>query len=691
MTKKILSGGIYRESLRRIKIFAIIACALILCFQALPAITSAILGPCLTERTVIDCSSICLLLPVIAIVAPVILVMMLFSPFNKRPYSDFAHSLPYTRTCIFLTKTAALYTALIFFIALAVVAGIAAYSLFPSYYVLNFTGIWTYILKYVSVATFVTSSFQIAVALTGTVLSNFTAALLILFFPRFILTVITTAITSSNPFMGSGTFIPLLSTRYNTFVGLFTSVFSFEGYVADSMGPIIYTLAVSAVYLVIALIVFRKRKSETAEQPAPGRTVQAAIRILIALVFTVPATAFLISDGIYELDFAIVLYALGLVAYFAYELITTRSWKNLLRAIPALLIVVAVNVLVALTVFGVSFAASNYSPKANEIDSVSVQDGYYRSWDGMQYLPDGSGVELRDMKTKAIIADILSENVDAWKDQTYDKYYSSKYVQRNVFIKENCLTRSRTIYLTEEQEQALVSAISQNEDFIKAYMELPDALDGTMGTEYEIDHEYEDDILDAFRKEVKALGFEKWYSICTVGYDNYDANMFNLRYRPEGYTDAEVNVTLSSEVFPETFSQIIRAIYANADKEKIREAANILADKDNEDRIDYFDLNLTVTCGGKSYQYYYNVFGDGDINWLSADVVALIRDAAATGKEPDAKNCICLNLSIDYRDTDKPGDFTTYGIGCYLPVPDGFDPAGCEGLEEIFADAEYAR
>lgn len=293
MTKKILSGGIYRESLRRIKIFGIIACALILCFQALPAITSAILGPCLTERTVIDCSSICLLLPVIAIVAPVILVMMLFSPFNKRPYSDFAHSLPYTRTCIFLTKTAALYTALIFFIALAVVAGIAAYSLFPSYYVLNFTGIWTYILKYVSVATFVTSSFQIAVALTGTVLSNFTAALLILFFPRFILTVITTAITSSNPFMGSGTFIPLLSTRYNTFVGLFTSVFSFEGYVADSMGPIIYTLAVSAVYLVIALIVFRKRKSETAEQPAPGRKVQAAIRILIALVFTVPATAFL--------------------------------------------------------------------------------------------------------------------------------------------------------------------------------------------------------------------------------------------------------------------------------------------------------------------------------------------------------------------------------------------------------------
>ena len=84
MTKKIISGGIYRESLRRIKIFAIIACALILCFQALPAVTSAILDPCPAVRTVIDCSSICMLLPGIAIIAPVILVMMLFSPFNKR-------------------------------------------------------------------------------------------------------------------------------------------------------------------------------------------------------------------------------------------------------------------------------------------------------------------------------------------------------------------------------------------------------------------------------------------------------------------------------------------------------------------------------------------------------------------------------------------------------------------------------
>lgn len=693
MTKKLFSGGIYREGLRRIKVFAIIACALIFCFQALPAVTNAIFNSCPTERSVIDSSSICLLLPAIAIIMPVILVMMLFSQFNKRPYSDFAHSLPYTRTCIFLTKTAVVYTALFFFMALSIGTGTLAYSLFPSYYALNFTGMLPYVLKYITVAAFVTSSFQIAVSLTGTLLSNMTAALLILFFPRFILSVITTAITSANPFMDSGMYIPLLASRYNTFIGLFTSVAVYDNRAVSEAGPIIYTFVISAVYLCIALLIFNKRKSETAEQPAPGRKVQAAIRILIALVFTVPATAFLVSERLYELELAILLYALGIVAYFAYELITTRSWKNLLRAIPALLIVAAINVLVALTVFGVSFVSENYTPTANEIDSVRIRNSGNSPMDSTHYLPDGSDTELRDMKTKAIVAEVLSENVAAWKDRTYENYYSEKYTRYTVLIDENGFVRSRALYLTDKQESELLGSISRNEDFIAAYMDLPDAIEGTLDAGLKIDPSYEDEILDTFRKEVDALGFEKWYVICTEGYDNYNAEMLNLRYYPEGYTNAVVYVTLSSEVFPETFSTVLKANHAVTDKDNILRAAEILDDSEMKDYIDFESISITVVYGGKRYSYNFSYFMDGDFS-VGADILPLIRDAAKSEKAPEADRYMYLQYSIDYRDKNEKSRVNKILDGTYyLPLPDRFDPANYPCLNEEaveYADGEAA-
>lgn len=672
----------FLENLRRMKISAIIAAILILCFEVTPVFTEVMTRGDDPVKTVEGVSSLCFMMPFVAIGAPIVLVMTLFAQFNKRSYSDFAHSLPYTRTCIFVTNTVSVYTVLAGLFALCAVAGMAACAVFPSYYVINLTGFWKMLFTYLSAAAFVTSSLQIAVSVTGTVLSNLTAAGLVLFFPRYIMYIITASITSGLPFMYGSFYLPLLSPRYNTFVGMFTDVL-YPSSDIGGIGPIIYTFAVSAVYLVLALILFGKRKSETAEMPAPGKKVQAAIRVLIALVFTIPATAIAVSEMGEDIEVVVILYALGLVAYFAYEIITTRRWKNLVKAIPALFIVVAVSAVCGLSVVGVTNAAGSYCPTANEIDSVRVESSNWRAENNI--LPNASDVELRDLKTKSIVAEALKNNVEAWKEDKYEAYYiSDKYVRCNVAIKENGITRGRYIYLTEEENEELLEAMSLNEEYKKAYMTLPEPLAGTLGVSgcnisEGLDAKTETAVVETMQKEINELGFEKWFSICENGYYyGLESNVLEINYYPAGYSDASVDVTICPEYFPKTFDLILETYFKNQKTDDVKAAVAIAADSAKIEEAENFNIHMELSQDGKYYTF------DSDL-WesennksgkysLNKAIAELVNDALNENSLPQSDSYMYVWAALDIYD-EETGAYVGYYGTCYLPVPDGFNAA----------------
>lgn len=678
MKNKIFSGGIYRESLRRLKVFTIIFAAIVLLFEIAPPVIEGLSFDPAADSKITACfSEICLTVPFISVVCAFAAVMLTFTPFNKRSYSDFAHSLPYTRTCLFFSKTAAIYTCIIGLMVLAALSGIAAYSAFGKVYALDFSGFGLYFLRYISVSTFIVSCFSIATAITGTVLSNITAALLIMFFPRFVAFLMTEAVTNVLPFMCGDSYLPLLSPRYNTFIGLFSPEVFFSGTEnpIQAAAPIIYTLIISAIYTAIALILFKKRKSETAEMPAPGRGVQCAIRTLVALVLSLPATIILAIDTD-DMDLAIILYILALIAYFAYELITVKSFKSLARAIPALGIVVLINLLFAGVFFGVKTAAAGFIPTANETDSVCLVD-YSGAEIDDDYYSSASKVRIKDLKVKATVTNALRENVDAWKDGTYNKYYSEKYPNYLCFgIRSGVFTRYRLVYLTSEEYQTVIGGISANEEFKKMYMELPAEIPGTLKVNYlyPIPESGEREVLDTLQKEIEAAGFEKWYSICrgNGAVELYDSatRTLDISYSVFGLSGKKLYAPVNSEICPKTFELLMKYSVDERTKTDFDSIIKRINENPVFDGDDFFDITLNVFIDGKVYSYYTKWNDDGTGIVADKDIAQLMDSAAKSGKAPDAERFMDVTISMTTFDFSDGED---YYVSCFLPIPDGFD------------------
>lgn len=704
MKKKLFSGGIYAESMRRLKIFAIIAAVLVVLIEAVPILMTAndmhnVYGKISdtanveVQKSVVDIAQAAFMLPFAAIAAPFILVMILFAQFNKRPYSDFAHSLPYTRTCIFLTKTAAAYTVTIALFALSIFTGIISCSLFPDYFVINTTGIVQYILYYLSISAFITAALQIAVSITGTVLSNITVSGLVLFFPRYLLYIMVTAITSSLPYMVETGNLSVISPSFNTFVGyVFSFFFGYDSQSYMNWAPIVYTLVLSVVYSIIAAVLFNKRRGETAESPAPGRKVQSVIRSLVALVFAIPVTAILFISSS-DIEASIMLYIFAVIAYFAYELITTRRFANLYRALPALVVVILINVCFGFGVEGISKGAAAYAPTANEIDSVVVSSDTIRG--DSNYIPNCSNAELSDMKTKAIVAEALKNNIQAVKDRKYENFYSDRYVAYKIDIKEGIFVRSRYIYFTESQSEKLVSAIGENEDFRKEYMTLPDLISGTLtvGNGIVVPTESEKKVLDLLQKEINAMGFEAWFDICENGY--YDGTLekdnMSITYNPKNYTsETEVYFQLPSQYFPETVDYVIQEL--SYDKGSTEKIADFFEKADAIEGEEWYSVEdhtviLEIVDGDEAYQYYFSVYDFDDFPkvdtdyHMDKDIEDLIKNAAkCTSEKPSADRYLYVDMSLGIVEGEYDS-WKYYGDTYYLPLPDDFDVSQYEVLD----------
>lgn len=701
MNKKIFSGGIFMENLRRAKLFAIITAILIVIFEAAPVIINVMDMEKGDAKTVINISSAAYLLPVVAVVAPVFLVMLLFAQFNKRSYSDFAHALPYTRKCIYITNTVSVYSVFIALLLLAAFAGILGYALFPSMFVVNLAGFWKFFLIYFSAGTFVISAFQIAVSLTGTVFSNITAAGLLLFFPRFILYVMTSAITSMAPFLGSSYAIPLLSPYYNTLVGIIVGMGSSVVYgLRDTISnaAVIYTLLASLVYTVVGFVVFTKRKSETAEAPAPGKKVQSAIRVLVALVFSVPATALIVGDDANSnLEVIIIFYALALVAYFAYEAITAHTLRNLSKTLPALLVAVLANLVCAGVIVGISNVAISYTPAPGEIDAVCVGSTSWRT-DNSNILPNASGVALRDASAKGIVSEALKENVKAWNDDRYHRYYTSdRYVELNVTIVKNGFKRFRTVYFTEEQYTNLIDAMSENKDYQNAYMDLPEPIPGTLSIDnFDDAVKMETELIASLEKEIGNLGFEKWYKICEDGYNEYiGSGAVSVYYVPKGYERASVQFAICSEYFPETYNLLLSGEYKNQDNSKLKAMLDVLKnagkDGDSDRELCSFNIRCELVSGNKAYSYFYDYlpeadydsekYGEGVVEdkvvGSSSDVSKPMKElfiaAAEENTVPTSDSYLFLSITAGYNNT-RTGEYDDERETFFLPLPKGYNP-----------------
>lgn len=719
MKKTVFSKGLYTESLRRLSVFGFLSLAAMLIVQFIPVIIQTTeysfylnnrnsYSSYTFEPMALNFETVFASFWFMTVIAAPLMVIMLFSVFNKRASSDFYHALPYTRPCIFVSKMAAVYTWVIGVGAICSAIGFITYISLPHLFVLSFGGGFDLLISYFAILLLTTGGVSLAMAITGTPFSNVCVAGVILFLPRFIIIMISSFIADRAEFL---VFNYTTSSFLSPFINvLFASVGGGTQLINNPVADI-YSICLGIAYIALALLVFVKRKSETATQPALSKLWQHIIRIMITMAFAIIPVIFLVEGSFAAF---IVFSLITALVYFAYEIISTKKWKNCLKAAPGLLVVAGLCVACVLTIVFVPVISAKYTPDADEMDSVQLlrdnSVSYYGSndWYGIE----AEKLKIKDEKVLEIVSEALKENMESFEKHgdiyyrdngKYSSYVTSATTQ-TVAIRSGLSVHYRNIAFTEEQYSSLLAALQKDDDYKKAVQTLPKPAKGSIALDSSdgIAEKDLEKIFDSLQKEMYKLSLEDVYDLAH-NY-TYHPGSFNFWYYTDDFSSLYVDLYIDSDNFPETFEMILDA--TSYRKDKAMEELSDMLDPDFSEEYEVWYANIEgnvkiTTAEGESRYYYvdwyYETEGDRgeEVEKIEIDV---IRDAYELAKntkgKPTASSYIMFSYNCDFAKGESEDEIKEYSESyygsVYLPIPDGFDPEDY-GFAPVdyYEDVEY--
>jgi len=400
------------------------------------------------------------------------LVMYAFSYQNKRSSSDFYHAMPNTSLCTTLSFSLAIFTCL----ALTVVATVLITAFFWNLAGCPLEGseIAQLIVYFLTGSVLCASVSMVARSLTGTALTHLLASAIILLFPRFILSMVGAAVmekTSIIPqselgiFLNSGYNIPA---SLNPLLLMFNDSGAPAAYGEITFAPAyLYTLILSVIYFGLSLLLCRIRRSECAGFAALSRPVQHLFRCIciLPILFIVPLNAAMENRGLWDFvgrafPMVFVVVVIAAVIYCLYEIITTRSAKSMLRALPLFL---ALTIVAPPIFSGVATLQANAIesdiPKRSSVsavrfdsltDPIYAHDHLHNNFASAVY--DGR-IKFTDPEMIDICVSALEETVKR-RDSFYRFRLTITYVcgrrsiTRNVYFTQNELLRISDIAMT---------------------------------------------------------------------------------------------------------------------------------------------------------------------------------------------------------------------------------------------------
>ena len=489
MNKKYFDTKLFLEGIRQLKLSGLLFFVLCAIGTAFPPIIDMIFFS--TVKTAPQIINITPFVTAYMFIGPIVLCMILFSFLNKRNCSDFYHSLPNTRNSIYISFTASILAWIYATIIFCVLLSAALYSLAGCFF--NPYFIPYLIFTYIAGVTLITAAILIAKSITGTILMNIIVTTLILFLPRFISTAFVMTINNILKIASINDLGIFVNFHYNI---PFNFVISFLGlwnnyYIGIStytfMGGIIYTFVIALIYLVFAGLLFHFRKSEIADKSTPTPILQHVIRCAVTLPVTMLIPCILFSKIIplvsisYSsfIPISIVIIAfISLFIYFIFELITSRKAKNLIHAIPYLLVLIIINSIFGVAIIVYRDSILDLQPTANEIQYVSFISPYEANSNDTE--KDYNDMQIEKVRcTNATVLSLLSKDlantIKMVKNNTYDQttqYHSGTQCQVKMNLK-NGKSLERWIYLNESDTAMIENIKATDKQFQMALTSLP--------------------------------------------------------------------------------------------------------------------------------------------------------------------------------------------------------------------------
>ena len=217
--------------------------------------------------------------------------MIVWSFLNKRSSSDFYHSIPYTRLCIYLSKTAAILTWIAGILVVSYVSQAVLFMANRQYFNVDYATMFRMYLSIFICSLFMHGNYKCINIHYRNILSNICVTGLIMFLPRFIALMVTKlTVFHGETYMISNSGVGLLDSSNNMIVGWVFSVFDIyngPSGIADmvlSLTSNLYTLVLALIYIALGALLFVKRKSETAGKAANGKVLPMIIRTLIGFL-----------------------------------------------------------------------------------------------------------------------------------------------------------------------------------------------------------------------------------------------------------------------------------------------------------------------------------------------------------------------------------------------------------------------
>ncbi len=627
MKKHIFHINLYKEQLKQLRLIGLIGLGLLSLFSILLPIGKALSmanerqnGYNLEKVAVGLLDSHFYLYFTFTLLVP-ILALVCFHYLTQRNSSDFYHSLPHTRTCMFTCNMAAITTWTTLILWVPTILSIIMYTIFNQYFILDIPSLLRFALFIYGACLLVITSIGIACSITGTVFTNVIVAGIIIFLPRTFILVFTEIITSSSQLLVSNRLFPLLDPQYNIIFGLLTP--SGSASLTIGWSSFAYSILLALIYLALGLLAYKKRKSESSNQAAVSKKVQTVIRLILGFtVSLVPITLifnvltgydrFESSDLPVFLYTMCILYLIACLVMLLYELITTKKFRNVLKALPSIGILAIINVVVLLGALGVYKVATNYSPDAEDIDYI-ITEPKLENGNTLYYDTRATSLRITDEKVLEMIANCLKENIESAKKDRWN----SDDNQVIVGIHSGLTTHYRSLQMDMEDYKILTQSYSNSDGYMEAYQSLP-SLTGDKLFLYNLSLSNREflELYNIAKDEVASLKFNDWY-LALKGQRNDVLD--TIEFYATVNNESLPGIVPISGILPKTYMKYLE-FYSKAmqgDKNTILTDLKKIQSKDTLDSYDWdmayeiLDLaqNLRLTYGNRNSNLYFEYSG----------------------------------------------------------------------------------
>ena len=601
------------------------------------------------------------LLSLIYIAAPIMFII-LFKFLTKRNGSDFHHSLPVKRSCLFITYISAITSWLLFISITYTAILLVSANVCTSLFVIDYSVIMAYLINIIVSSFIIIGIFSIGTAISGTLTSNVIFSLGLLIIPRLLIVAFYDLVATFSYSLSYNSALLFFSPKCNIPFALIADMFEFIGgtdsIFASINGNTLYTFVLAIIYLLIGLRLFITRPSEVAGKSFRNRKLFAALKygtgLLISLIIVVTSYYDIYEENYDFMEYQVIEYSLVILAIalvmFAMEAATSKSIKKGLKTMLATPFILMIDVIIIYSAMAVTNYYNNEEINPANVDYVRVEFTNSRYYYDEYYYDDDYDFIDKIKEIKITDKDLIKMLTDAYNSDraeiAYDSYYSN-YRDITITFDSTFGEKNRCVYLTQQEYETLQKTIFNNSDVINNMYQFPDKDSAAIHCD-SLSVQQCQALYESLINEINSLPTDKLYPDLYDLFNSNDSNYskvgeLSISYYGDGKRTYDY-LPISS-LTPKTYAMYMTYVNENAKNTLLSILDELKGDYRKTSVYLYGYFSDALADGTSTEAYYYN----------------------ATDKYLNFENNfnIIKDSLLAYYDADKPFDYNELFTGKY--------------------------